>query len=578
MTDILSDNLDHGSPKAYSPLYRRFILLTLIGSVVPLLLVGWGIYVYYSGFSTDRMIEYFQGQAQHHRMLIELFLKERTSDIESMAFSHSLEYLQKGEKLKRVFDIMNRNETLFEDLGVQNEQGRHLAYVGPFDLMDKDYSETFWFKGLMERGTYISDMFLGYRGVPHFIIGVVNREGDKKWIMRGTINTEAFRALVEDAKMGRTGEVYLVNREGILQTSPRSGGKILEKAPLPMDLLTEESGVRVLEGESPRRIIAYTWLKDPQWMLVVKQDYEEAFHLVNHANRAMLVFLHFSVIAILIVSFITTRHMIQVIKKRDHKANELNRQLVQASKLASLGELAAGVAHEINNPLAIILVGNQVIRDSCDEVPELDSDFRTMLLETLSQVDGQVLRCNMITHNLLRFARRTASVIEEVNLNTCLEEVVELMEKRAKSNGIRFRKALDAALSPLLSDPSQLQQVFVNLIANAIDAHEGRPYGTIHVSTLQDEKRGGVSVLISDTGMGISSENLEKIFDPFFTTKPVGKGTGLGLSISYSIIKNLGGDIHVSSVEGKGTEFEIFLPYLSPEHFQDGPQGRKVLT
>jgi two-component system, NtrC family, sensor kinase len=574
-SEITSNGLNHGHKKGYSRLYVRFVVLTLICSVLPLLLFGWGIYAYYSRFSAERMVAYFQGQIQHHRKLIELYLKERTSDLELVASIQSLAYLRNQENLGSIFKMMNREEPFFEDLGVLSDKGKHLAYVGPFDLMDKNYSQTIWFKQLMDRNMYISDMFLGYRDVPHFIIGITSPEGGERWILRATVNTESFRALVEDVKMGKTGEVFLVNREGILQTSPRFGGKILDKTSLPMEFLTEPNGIRILEAsdEGPhptsRKVFAYTWLSEPSWMLVVRQDYSEVFQQENHVNHAMLVFLHVSILAILIVSIITTRHMIQMVKKRDEQKEELNRQLVQTGKLASLGELAAGVAHEINNPLAIILAGNQVARDICDELPNLDDNSKAMLLDILSQTDGQVLRCNMITHNLLRFARRSKSVIENVNVNACLDEVVELMEKRAKSNGIGFQKDLDPNLPSFLSDPSQLQQVFVNLFSNAIDAHEGKPYGSINVATHPAPKRGGVEIVIADTGMGISEQNMERIFDPFFTTKTVGKGTGLGLSISYSIIKNLGGDIRVRSTMGKGTEFSLFLPFLSPEDFRN---------
>ncbi len=571
----------HSHKKAYATLYGRFILLTLICSVVPLLLVGWGIYDYYSRFSADRMVENFQLQAQHHQKLIELFLEERASDLELIAFSHTLGYLRNQANLEKTFAVMNRNGAYFEDLGVISDQGFHLSYTGPYSLMGIDYSNTFWFKALQEKNIYVSDMFLGFRNVPHFIIALAVQEGDRKWILRTTISAESFRSLVEGVTMGKTGEVYLVNGQGILQTTPRFGGRILEKAPLPMHLFTDRSGVMVLDPERlgedrPRQVVAYTWLQEPRWMLVVKQDYAEVNRLVNHANRAMLVFLLVSILAILIVSIITTRHMIRVIKKRDEEKDALNRQLVQASKLASLGELAAGVAHEINNPLAIILTGNQVIRDFTDECRDLDGQFRSQLLEFLEQTDSQVLRCNMITHNLLRFARRTKSVVEKVDLNNSVAEVVELMEKRAKSSGVVFRKELDPELPPLLTDPSQLQQVFVNLISNAIDAHEGKPYGTIRVETRVNGGRRGLEVIIADTGAGIAPEHLERIFDPFFTTKPVGKGTGLGLSISYSIITNLRGEIDVRSTVGKGTEFTIFLPFLSPADLQDSLYERKV--
>ena len=158
----------------------------------------------------------------------------------------------------------------------------------------------------------------------------------------------------------------------------------------------------------PKQIVAYSWLKHPQWLLVVKQDFSEVFGDINQVNTVILVLLHSSVLAILVVSVFATRYMIKAIKKRDQEAEVLNRQLMQASKLASIGELAAGVAHEINNPLAVILTENQVIRDLSEDEQNLDGKFKDQLGQSLSQVDSQVERCSHITQNLLRFSRRIA--------------------------------------------------------------------------------------------------------------------------------------------------------------------------
>jgi two-component system NtrC family sensor kinase len=304
-------------------------------------------------------------------------------------------------------------------------------------------------------------------------------------------------------------------------------------------------------------------------MLVVKQEYSEAFDEVNYANFATLVFLHLSALTILIVSVFITKYLINVIRKRDDEADQLNRQLLEVGKMASLGELSAGVAHEINNPLAIILTERQILLDIAQLTPNLDGDFKKELTNSLAQIDVQVNRCKRITHSLLRFSRRTKSVIETVDLNSFLGEVVELMEREVKSAGIEFITSLDGSLKPFQSDPSQLQQVFLNLITNAIDAHDGKPYGSIEISTQADDRMKKAKIRITDTGSGISKENLIKIFDPFFTTKPVGKGTGLGLSLCYSIIQRLGGTLSVKSELGKGTEFTIDLPYSPPRGAPD---------
>jgi two-component system NtrC family sensor kinase len=425
----------------------------------------------------------------------------------------------------------------------------------------------------MTKGIYISDMFAGFRNAPHFVIAVTRIDGDRKWILRASIDTEYFRSLVEHVKMGATGEVYLSNQEGILQTTPRFGGKIMEKAPLPVEFFSEESSIGIYEPDNsdpgrhfPRQLVAYTWLENPRWKLVVRQDYAEAFRDANQANRAALIFLLFSLIIILVISLIITRHMIDIIKKQDKDTDSLNKQLVQAGKLASLGELSAGVAHEINNPLAIILTESQVMRDTIDEATGLDDEVKAELIDSLSQTESQVHRCSLITQSLLKFSRRNKSQREMVNLNAFLEEVIRLMDGKARGMGIHFALDLEKDIPSFSSDPSLLQQVFINLINNAADAHEGKPYGTISIGTRADSRRNGVEITVGDTGSGISPEIMEKIFDPFFTTKAVGKGTGLGLSITYSTIKAVGGDISVRSTIGKGTQFNIFLPFNPPDN------------
>jgi two-component system, NtrC family, sensor kinase len=560
----------------YSGLYRKFVWISLVCSLVPLLLVGWEINLSYTEFAKERMIRTIETQVDYHRKIIELFLKKRSSQLRIIAQTHSREYLSRYPNLALAFEILNQESSTITDLSVMDQAGRHLMYVGPYDLLDKNYSQHDWFKQVMEKGLHISDMFMGWRKEPHFIIAITQASGGEKWILRATVDTEAFRSLVEDVRIGMTGEVYLLNREGAYQTAPRLGGKIMEKAPFPAIEVHEGTRVRTIEvppgegkGASSRQIVATAWLTEPRWMLVVRQDYDEAFGEVNHANSATLLFLYLCALAILVVTVLTTRYLVKVIQKRDTEADQLNRQLMEAGKLASIGELSAGVAHEINNPLAIILTEKQILLDMAEYTPTLDEEFRKSMLESMAQVDTQVKRCKRITHNLLRFSRRTQSVIEMVDLNAFLKEVVDLMEREAKTGGIRFQVDLDPNLKPLLSDPSQLQQVFLNLITNAIDAHDGKPYGTIRISSKADDHEKKAMLVFADTGSGIPRENLGKIFDPFFTTKSVGKGSGLGLSICYGIMKRLGGGISVKSEVGVGTEFTVELPYTPPQGLEE---------
>ena len=565
--------------KYYSRLFRKFVFLTVLCSLTPLLLVGWGINIYYTRFAKERMLNNLQTQVAHHRKIIEQFLAEHSSKLQLIAHSHSKNDLTRISNLTDIFDMINRDYWAITDLGVIDADGRHLAYIGPFDLMSKNYSESFWFKEVMQKDIYISDMFMGFRREPHFVIAVTRLENGAKWILRATINTEVFRSLVENVRIGKTGEVYLLNHEGYFQTTPRFQGNIMEKAPYPIDADHSGMRVRILEKQNgnspglPRQIVCETWLENPKWLLVVKQNYAEAFNDVNHANYAILIFLHLSALTILVVAVLITRHMISVIKKRDQEADQLGRQLMQAGKLAAIGQLSAGVAHEINNPLAIILTERQLLLDAMARRPVEQPEFNEQFADSMAQIDVQVQRCKRITQNLLRFARRTESVLETVDINQFIREVIDLMEREARANGIKFFTELDENLPPLLSDPSQLQQVFLNLLTNAIDAHDGKPYGSIRIRTRSEGNEKGVHIAFADTGTGIAPENVEKIFDPFFTTKPVGKGTGLGLSICYSIMQHLGGNIGVHSEPGEGSEFKLFLPLTPPRDLQATVRG-----
>jgi two-component system, NtrC family, sensor kinase len=561
--------------QSYLKLYLRFILLTLVCAVIPLLVAGLAVYYNYSEFSHKRMTEYFQRRGELNRRIIELFLKERTSDLSLVSYSYSVEDLKDQRKLQYVFDLLDREGAYFTDLGVIDAQGKHMAYVGPYDLMANDYSVTFWFKEVMKRRTsvFVSDMFMGYRKNPHFIMAVLRQEGEEKWILRATIQNEFLSSLLTNIKIGDTGEVYLVNREGFIQTNPRFGGNLMEDSLLPMERFTGDSGTLVWEpdrgnGDShpPKKLIAYAWLKEPQWMLVVKQDYAEAFKEVDDVNRAALILLYVSLVMIVLISGVIAEYMIRIIKKRDETADSLNRQLMHTSRMASLGQLAAGVAHEINNPLAIILTENQVVRDLTEEASTVDTEFKNQLFESLSQIDAMVQRCNVITQNLLQSSRRAQAAARLVDLNVSLREVMDLMERQAIASGVELSADFQEDLPPILATPAELQQVFVNLIGNAIAAHDGKPYGSVRIVSRLDKNNKGIEIVVIDTGTGIASENLDRVFDPFFTTKPVGKGTGLGLSISYSIIRQLGGDIQARSESGNGSEFTVFLPFTSPNN------------
>jgi signal transduction histidine kinase len=235
---------------------------------------------------------------------------------------------------------------------------------------------------------------------------------------------------------------------------------------------------------------------------------------------------------------------------------QMEQQIMVCERLASLGTLAAGVAHEINNPLAIIKESAGWMRqlfakDELKDIPRHD-DF----VKALDKVEKSVERASRITHQLLGFVGKSESSLSEVNLTELIEEAIQLISHEAQNRDIRVLRQMEPSAYTIWSDPYQLRQVLLNLLTNAMHAVNSDGTITIAIEDVGDCR----TITISDTGPGIPRENLDKIFEPFFSTKSPGQGTGLGLFVSRGIVEKLGGTIEVASKIGQGASFSIRLP------------------
>ena len=238
---------------------------------------------------------------------------------------------------------------------------------------------------------------------------------------------------------------------------------------------------------------------------------------------------------------------------------DLDERLLQSQKMASLGELSAGIAHEINNPLAIMRQEAELLKLEFEsKPPSSDPESDEEMEERVCEILKQVSRCADITHKMLDFARKHETRNQNANLNDLLEGMVRLVERDACCEGISIIRNYGDSPPPVLTDPPLLKQVALNLLSNA--AHATEKGGTIFIRTGVSDNRESIFFEIRDTGCGISPENIEKIFQPFYTTKPLGKGTGLGLSVCLRIMNELGGILSVNSEQGKGSAFTVRLP------------------
>jgi len=549
----------------YRSLTRKMILTIIIVSFIPLILVG-NIILYRFHVSYHEKVEaHLQELVLKHKQTIDNFLKEKLGDIRFQAETFCFDELKDVSFLQDRLDMLQQSfGPVFVDLGVINSQGLQVAYAGPFRLGEALYFEAEWFKKAMKTKYFISDVFLGLRGLPHFIIAVQDNWKGDPWILRATIDFVAFNDFVKNIRIGETGFAYILNREGKFQTKPffdippknepyRDFLKIKEDDPKKVQIVEKK------DDSGKKTIYVASFLKDGDWLLVYQQNHRDAYIDLYRTIVVAIMIMVFGTLGIVFAALFLSRRMVDRIAMADHDKEMMDKQIIETGKLASIGELAAGIAHEINNPVAIMVEEAGWIKDLLEEEEFHKSENLDEYERALNQIKTQGQRCKEITHKLLSFARKTDARIQETHINELIRELVSLSEQRAKYSKITIHKNLENNIPVTYLAPSEMQQVLLNLINNAIDAMGSRG-GELTISTHFEPQERFIVIEISDNGLGIPEANLTRIFEPFFTTKPVGKGTGLGLSICYGIIQRMGGQIDVESVIDSGTTFRIRLP------------------
>ena len=553
----------------YAGLKKVILAGMILVPLVPFVLVlGIG-YYYFTDSLENNTIASIQRIVHDHRQMIESFLMERKSNLEFVLNTYTFEDLSQADKLKRTFGSLQKESSAFVDLGIFDENGLHVAYHGPYSLSGKVYDQAPWFKAVMKKGFYISNVFLGYRQVPHFVIAVAKMNQGRQWVIRATIDTQIFNDLVKKVRIGKTGEAYLLDTEGVFQTERRSGGSLMGSDPDRPKYGPVHDGIKAFidtDAYGEPFLYATTWLKEKSWLLIVRQEKADAFKALYQAAYLIVLISVLGGIIIVAIAFILTDRIIRRMERMDQEKDQLGEQLFRAGRLAEIGEMASGFAHEINNPLQIIKSEYALIEMIFEDLKKKgdikESDDLAEMGDSIEQIKDQVDRCADITQAILQFGRKGESVAKDIDLQTFIPEVTGMVANKAGVHGIVIEQEITDQIPGVHGDPRYLQQVLVNLLNNAIDAvivRHGSSGGAIRIESGSAGNR-HVEIKIRDNGSGISSENLKKIFTPFFTTKPVGEGTGLGLSVCHGIINKMGGSMLVDSRENIGTTFTIQLP------------------
>jgi two-component system NtrC family sensor kinase len=549
--------------KHYRGLERKIRDSIIMMSFIPMVLIlSMILYQFYFSYQ-KKVYAHLEELILKHKQTIDSFLIEKIADIRFLSNTCGIMELSDETILQsRLVSFQTDYDNVFVDIGVVDANGVQIAYAGPFKLGKAAYTNADWFQKVKNEGFVISDVFLGLRGLPHFIVAVKVSSEPGAWIIRATIDFVKFNTLVHNIHIGETGFAFILNKNGECQTQSmtqdierqmafyHNGFNRLPDKQVNIFQKKNASGVDY--------IYVTALLKNGDWMLVYQQQTSDALSKLHHAIKLTVIMLILCAVIVIVLTYRISKRIVHLIQRSDHEKQQMNLKVVETGKLASVGQLASGVAHEINNPVAIMVEEAGWMMDLLEDDILINNESKDEFKRALDQIRTQGNRCKQITHKLLSFARKSDAVMEDVQINSLIEEVVNLTAQRAKYSKIQIDMKLKPNIPLLKLSPSEMQQVLLNLINNALDAMD-KDGGIITISS-RFTNNTLIEIDVQDNGQGIPESNIAHIFDPFFTTKPVGKGTGLGLSICYGIIQKMGGEIEVQSVLNKVTCFRIKFP------------------
>lgn len=581
-------------------LTTKLVFYFLILSFIPLAAAGYTAYENGKKAIEKQTFNYLTATTQLKEEEIEGWIEENKRGLQLLSFSPILKknipillsarldsplYMRAYEESQELFEQTIEGDLSFTEIFFMNPEGRVIISTSR-DELGKDKSDLPYFKEGREKA-YVQNIFLSEWGSsPSMIIATpfVDDSGNPAGVLAAHLNLKELDDIAREKPwIGETGETYLLNKYHYLVSDPKfKAGKPLTEDIHSKgidDCLNGITGTGFYNNYEGTPVLgSFRWLQERELCIVAEISQAEAFAPIYSLKRNVLragVFLTFALlVSIPFFAFTITRPLMSLVKgaeeigkgKLDYRIKvrskdeigilagafnsmvksleESQRQLIQSEKLASLGQLAAGIAHEINNPLTNISNNAQM----------LQQEVGGRAAKRLKVIEENIDKASRIVRNLLDFSRAPEFHPEFIDITLLLEKSLEFMEHDLKR--IEVVKRFSKNLPEVLVDPLQIQQVFVNLITNACQAMPNG--GRLTLTTDSTDKT--VEVRISDTGEGIPKEHMDKIFDPFFTTRKVGKGTGLGLSISYRIIDRHGGRIKVESEVGKGSTFIIELP------------------
>ena len=538
-------------------IWKRAVLITATVALVPLII--WALAGYRLNLDTteSELVLRTSQLVSNSWRSVSLFLSERRSVLDFIAHDHTFETLNDKARLAAILDNLNERFGGFTDLGVINSSGVQQTYVGPHQLEGLDYSTALWFRQVLKHGVYISELVTGFREEPHLDLAVRRDLPDGSFfVLRAALDAQKFNELIAQFEVGERSDAFVINREGVLQTPSRYYGPVLKKIQIRIPDYSPKAHVfKSKNDKNERMVIGYAYIPETPFILMIVKQKGELIQPWYKTGWAFTGILATSILLILLVTLAVTSRLVDQIHEADQERVDTLHQAEYTHKMVSLGRLASGVAHEVNNPLAIINQKAGHIKDIFTLTEAYKNDPK--LIGLVDSVLATVHRCAEVTKGLLNFARHLNLSVQTIRLAEIINEVKSVLAKEAESRCITVGVDLADDIPPFESDRGKVEQIFFNLFNNAITAmNDG---GHLEISA-EREDTNFVAITFANNGPGIPEADLKHVFEPFFYTRAGEGGTGLGLAVTYAMVQEIGGQISVESELGKGTRFHIRLP------------------
>lgn len=546
----------------------NLIIILILISSVPLVLFAIVVYRKEADLVRKKVLSHLKSIVAQNSLMVDEFRLERMRDLSLLAATIEAH----GGECDRIhLKLMYKDRTIYKHIFFADKEGRIRCKTGKGHLFERGLVNQAWFKAAAKGKPFMGEL-TSREGKDRYdlLLSVPVRmaNGTIIGVAGAIVDFDNIASIMKNTGIGQTGEIYILNKDGVFLTSTqveegRSGERM--EPELFAGYFKEVGPNEYIDYRGKKVVRVFKKLSDSNWYLVGEQDATEVFKDVANLRNLFAGFVVLLIALITLIGYLISRKIVHLLKSAYEQKKELEIQVIQKDKLASMGLLTAGIAHELNTPLASALLYTQMLKE----------DARStwpVALEKLSSIEGEIKRGSKIVKNLLDFSRQSQTDTVTTDVNEVLGKLLDISEQLCSDRGIEIKRTFEKKLPLVKGNANILHQVFMNIVANAVDAMEKG--GTLSVLTRHIASLHKTVIEIQDTGTGIPEELLGDVFDPFFTTKPSGEGTGLGLAISYSMVRKMGGNIRATSTcatensypyQPTGTTFTIELPALDDD-------------